>query len=87
MPRCAIEFTRTAAPLRLPDGSTAEIALDEGSFSAGEKSEPLLELELELLSGDVSEMLELADYLEEKYALSKELNSKLARALRLVRSR
>ncbi|MDR0325325.1 MAG: CYTH domain-containing protein [Oscillospiraceae bacterium] len=87
VPRCMIRFTRTAAPLRLPDGSTAELALDRGTLSAGEKQETFLELELELLTGDPGGMAALAAYLESKYALSKEYNSKYARALRLIRSR
>jgi inorganic triphosphatase YgiF len=87
VPRCRVEFTRTAAPLRLPDGSTAELALDRGTLSAGEKQEALLELELELLTGEPDGMIELAAHLESKHALSKELNSKYARALRLLRTR
>ena len=87
LPRCAIRFTRTAAPLRLPDGSTAELALDRGTLSAGEKRETFLELELELLTGDPGEMVALAAYLEGKHALSKEYSSKYARALRLLRTR
>ncbi|MDR0293416.1 MAG: CYTH domain-containing protein [Oscillospiraceae bacterium] len=87
VPRCAVKFTRTTAPLRLPDGSTAELALDRGTLSAGNKREDLLELELELLTGGPGGMTELAAYLESRYALSKEYNSKYARALRLLRSR
>jgi inorganic triphosphatase YgiF len=87
LPRCSSRFTRTAAPLRLPDGSTAELALDRGELLAGDKREELLELELELLTGESAGMLELAAYLESRYALSKEYNSKYGRALRLIRSR
>lgn len=87
LPHCSIRFTRTAAPLRLPDGSTAELALDRGTLSAGEKQESLLELELELLTGNPEEMAAFAAYLETKHALFKEYNSKYARALRLIRTR
>ena len=87
LPRCAVRFTRTAAPLHLPDGSTAELALDRGTLSADEKQEPFLELELELLTGEPGEMAALAAYLEDRHKLSKEYNSKYARALRLLRSR
>lgn len=87
LPQCSSRFIRSAAPLCLPDDSTAELALDHGELLAGEKREELLELELELLTGDPTGMLELAAYLESKYALSKEYNSKYARALRLIRSR
>jgi inorganic triphosphatase YgiF len=87
VPRCRVTFTRTAAPLRLPDGSVAEMALDRGTLMAGEKQEVLLELELELLTGEPGEMAELAAYLESRHSLSKEYNSKYARALRLLRTR
>lgn len=87
VPQCSVKFTRTAAPLLLPGGSTAELALDRGTLSAGEKQEALLELELELLTGEPDGIVELAAYLESKYALSKEHNSKYARALRLLRTR
>ena len=87
LPRCGVRFTRTAAPLRLPDGSTAELALDRGTLSAGEKQEAFLELELELLTGEADEMAALAAYLEDRHKLSKEYNSKYARALRLLRTR
>jgi inorganic triphosphatase YgiF len=87
VPRCSVMFIRTAAPLRLPDGSTAELALDRGTLMAGGKKEALLELELELLTGGPGEMTALAAHLESRHALSKELNSKYARALRLLRTR
>lgn len=87
VPQCSVRFVRTAAPLRLPDGSTAEMALDRGTLSAGEKQEALLEMELELLTGEPGEMIRLAAHLESRHALSKELNSKYARALRLLRTR
>jgi inorganic triphosphatase YgiF len=87
IPLCSVKFTRTAAPLRLPCGAAAEMALDRGVLSADEKQEPLLELELELLTGEAAEMVDLAAYLEDKHALTKELNSKYGRALRLLRTR
>lgn len=85
--RCRIVFTRTAGSLRLEDDSICELALDDGVIYAEEKSEPLLELELELLSGPPEEMIALAERLRERYALQKEHYSKYGRALRLLRSR
>ncbi|MCL2004291.1 MAG: CYTH domain-containing protein [Oscillospiraceae bacterium] len=87
VPRCAVRFTRTAAPLLLPGGATAEMALDRGELSAGGKREDLLELELELLTGEPEEMAALAAHLESKHGLFKEYNSKVSRALRLLRTR
>jgi len=87
LPQCTAVFTRTAAPLRLSDDTHVEIALDKGHLIADDKKEEFLELELELLSGDLEEMRRLAEHLEQKYALAAEHLSKYARALRLIRSR
>ena len=85
--RCRIEFTRTVCCLRLEDGSACEFAADDGVIYADEKSEPMLEMELELLSGPPDAMTELAVRLKERYSLQKEQYSKYGRALRLLRSR
>lgn len=85
--RCRIEFTRTVCSLRLEEGTVCEFALDEGMIYAEEKSEILLELELELLCGPPEPMTTLARLLEERYALQKEHYSKYGRVLRLLRSR
>jgi triphosphatase len=54
------EFERVARPLEWPDGSRAELALDRGTITAGARSEPVSELELELRSGDATRLFELA---------------------------
>lgn len=88
LPQCRICFTRTAAPLQLPNHDTAvEIVVDNGELEADGKKEHVLELELELLAGQLEEMQNLAEYLEKKYLLQAEHLSKYARALRLIRSR
>ena len=86
-PKCEVEFVRSSAHLKLADDSVAEMAIDRGTLGAGEKKEPLLELELELLAGLPGAMTELAEWLEERYELSREPASKYVRALRLVRTR
>ena len=85
--RCAVNFTRTACSLQLPDGAVCEMALDRGELTAEEKRETLLELELELLTGEPGSMMELAADLTKRYGLHKELYSKYARALKLLRTR
>lgn len=87
LPRCEMDFVRTSAHLRLPGGSIVELAVDCGFLRAGDKTEPLFELELELITGTPESMVELSGFLEEKYGLLRELSSKYARALRLIRSR
>jgi triphosphatase len=49
---------RRVQRLELP-GAVIEMALDEGSIEAGERSEPLTEVELELKAGDASVMYDL----------------------------
>lgn len=84
---CRIRFTRRSAVLHLPEGVRVDMAVDSGSVEAGEKTEPLLELELELLFGDAESMIRLATELISRYSLQKEYISKYERALRLIRSR
>ena len=85
--RCRIRFTRRSAVLYLPEGVRIDMAVDSGAVEAGEKKEPLLELELELLFGDAEAMIRLSTELIAKYSLQKEYISKYERALRLIRSR
>src|SRR5690606_42040538 len=53
------DFERTAVLLRRGD-SLIELALDEGWVIAGEHKAPILEVELELRQGSVTELVELA---------------------------
>jgi inorganic triphosphatase YgiF len=53
-------FHRTLWNLRTADGSRVEVALDTGVIAAGEQSEPLSEVELELKSGHVEALYVLA---------------------------
>ena len=84
---CRISFNRHRAVLCVRDDTRIEMAIDSGRVEAGGKSEALLELELELLFGDVSAVLELGNYLAAQYNLQKEMISKYERALRLIRRR
>jgi len=54
------EFERVIRPLAWPDGTRAELALDHGAVQAGERSDPISEMELELKSGDATRLFELA---------------------------
>lgn len=49
--------------------SRIEVALDQGEIIAGTSREPLCELELELLSGDLNDVLALAQWLTEQQVL------------------
>lgn len=51
------------------DGSVVEVALDVGDIVAGEHNMPMLELELELLSGQPGALLDLAQALAQQVAV------------------
>jgi triphosphatase len=65
-------------------GSKVEIALDLGEVKAAELSEPLCELELELLEGETSAVLELAQQLVAQPGLRQGSLSKAARGYHLA---
>lgn len=53
-------FTRTCWTLRQADGGEVEIALDQGRIVAGKRREAICELELELKTGQVSDLFDIA---------------------------
>lgn len=85
--RCQIRFVRHSAVLSLPDGVRVDCCIDQGEIQAGGKSEPISELELELLFGPLEPLMALSTYLINTYGLQNEYVSKYERALRLIRSR
>jgi triphosphatase len=76
-------FKRRAADIRFAD-ATVEVALDRGAIIAGEKREPILELEIELKSGDVRRVHRYAQSLVEPLGLQLSLASKAERGYRLA---
>jgi len=79
------EFERVVRPLTWPDGTRAELALDHGSVQAGARSEPISEMELELLSGDATRLFELAQALAADLPLRLGHASKAERGYALAR--
>lgn len=61
-----------------------EVSLDTGLIVAGERQEPIAELELELLSGPPQALFDLARELNAKAALTLAFESKAERGYRLV---
>lgn len=53
-------IARTIERLRTPDGGEAELAVDIGAVEAGDTSTPIREAELELVSGSVAGLYDLA---------------------------
>lgn len=66
------------------DGTEIELALDEGEVRAGERREPIRELELELVRGDASLLFELAETLVRQGGLRLGAVSKAQRGYRLA---
>lgn len=59
-PCFATTFERTSWSVRRRDGSLVEVALDIGHIAAGERTAPICELELELLSGQPEALFDIA---------------------------
>ena len=75
-------FTRASALIE-HEGTSIELAIDRGNVIAGERSEPILELELELKDGPVDGLYAFALELNATHALMPEPRSKAARGFLL----
>ncbi|MBR3785224.1 MAG: CYTH domain-containing protein [Firmicutes bacterium] len=64
--------------------SISELSVDKGEVRVGEKTAPILELEIELFSGEEADMVALGDRLAEKYGLTASNVSKFKRGLDLM---
>ena len=84
VPTCGARFTRHA--ITLPSGGgTVELALDEGVLLGGGKEETLREAEVELKSGEDDDAIGFAQALAQRFSLTPEPKSKLARARALAK--
>ena len=84
IPICGACFERRAVMIQI-QGFTAELALDEGILTSGDRQIPLCEVEVELKSGSEAACVAFARALAEKYGLVPENRSKFRRALALYR--
>ncbi|AGA69137.1 hypothetical protein Desdi_1648 [Desulfitobacterium dichloroeliminans LMG P-21439] len=84
LPIFTTRFKRTSLDLICEDGSIIELALDFGEIEAEGKKDPISELELELKSGQMENVLKLGDVLRERYLLIPEEQSKYQRGLILT---
>lgn len=86
-------FERTTVPLRFADRTTAQLCLDLGHVHAGARSgagvarEPIVEIELELQSGDPTRLFDLALALADDLPIAVETRSKAQRGYDLVAPR
>lgn len=85
--QCRVEFVRRGMVVELGNGLLVNITEDKGSLCAGERSEPLHELEVELLFGEPTGLEPFVEHLIREHGFERERLSKYERALRLVRSR
>ena len=79
---CQVKFIRTSFDIEYGE-TRIELAVDVGELSAGLAAEPVVELELELKSGDLQDLLVFGEMLAAKFALVPEPLSKFARCLAL----
>lgn len=83
-PICGAKFTRYAKTISL-ENAEVELALDHGYLFAGDRKEPLCEVEVELKSGDMQACRQYARQLAAEFMLEEEPRSKFARAFALYK--
>ena len=79
-----MEFDRRSMRLGFDDGSSAVLALDSGRITAGRRSTPICEAEIELEEGSASRLLDLADTLLDEFGCRIGHRSKAERAYALL---
>jgi inorganic triphosphatase YgiF len=82
--RFRTDVRRAKRPVR-QRGATVEVALDEGEIHAGDRREPVCELEFELLGGSPAALVELAQRWVARHRLWLDVRSKAERGERLAR--
>lgn len=83
VPVCGAAFTRLAKTVE-GEGWSVELALDRGTLTGGNKNIPLMELEVELKTGEDAAAVAFAKVLAEKYGLRPQPESKFRRAKALA---
>ncbi|HEY9079877.1 CYTH and CHAD domain-containing protein [Magnetovibrio sp.] len=79
------DIKRQVRMLRTPGGAVIECAIDQGNILADEAQAPLVELELELNSGDVRELLNTAQLIVQAVPARLSERTKAGRGLELAR--
>jgi triphosphatase len=80
-------FERTTWELQGENGSLIELALDDGEIESNGRTTPLLEVELELKKGDISDLFKLAFQLAAAVPLIADARSKAQRGYALYQDR
>ena len=83
--QCVLETKFHRRRFRLDTGrGIFEVSIDRGEIITSVGSEPILEVEIELFSGETEELLELGTKLSETFGLESEEKSKYARGVELI---
>jgi len=78
------DFVRTVWMLQLAQDTVVELALDQGQVSAGQASEPISEIELELKAGQLQVLLDFSETLKQQLPLHPSNVSKAQRGFSLA---
>jgi triphosphatase len=77
-------FERKTLQIGTEDGTQIEVAYDRGRIIAGELTQPIHEIELELKSGNVKHLMVLASELQQQLSLSPNDISKAKMGYQLI---
>lgn len=80
----AVIVERNLGKLQLSKDTVVELAVDEGEIRAAGKTEPVAEVEMELMEGDEKDLLDFVALLSAKIPLFVENRSKYARGIALL---
>ena len=83
-PKFETRFARRSAALVLDGATRAEICVDRGYVAAGERREPISEIELELKAGESASLLRYATGIAKPLGLALEFESKAERGYRVA---
>ncbi|MFC3033476.1 CYTH domain-containing protein [Pseudoalteromonas fenneropenaei] len=83
-PIFSTNFTRRKWLVETDQGSVIEVVLDKGEITTGKQSEPISELEIELVEGDREDIFAFAEHLIGQLGVRLGLYSKAARGYRLA---
>ena len=78
------EFDRAAVLLEPVPGTAIEVALDQGVIAAGQRRDPICEIELELKAGDADALFDLARLIAELLPVHADNRSKAERGYALA---
>ena len=79
---CGVRFTRRRFQMQIRE-SVAELAVDLGQLYRGGRTAPLMEVELELLSGEFAPVEAFARELERRFGLAEEPLSKYQQTMQI----